>query len=76
MTANIFLITVLTLTGFAAVALEGRRDELEVVQSVDLSRYAGRWYEIARLPKAMRDWSRRAIRSSASSAAPIVRMQW
>ena len=26
------------------------KGELEVVRSVDLSRYAGRWYEIARLP--------------------------
>ncbi|HZI88785.1 MAG TPA: lipocalin family protein [Pyrinomonadaceae bacterium] len=52
MTANIFLITVLTFAGFAAVALEGRKDELEVVQSVDLTRYTGRWYEIARLPNS------------------------
>ena len=50
MTINIFLITFLTFTVFAAVAIEGRRDELKVVQSVDLSRYVGRWYEIARLP--------------------------
>ena len=27
-----------------------RRDELEVVPSVDISRYVGLWYEIARLP--------------------------
>ena len=46
MTANIFLLTLLSFTGFAALALEGRKDELEVVQSVDLSRYVGRWYEI------------------------------
>ena len=52
MTAHIFLITFLTFTGLAAVALEGRKDELEVVQSVDLSRYVGRWYEIARLPNS------------------------
>ena len=50
MTATIFLITFLTFTAFAAVALEGGKDELEVVQSVDLSRYVGRWYEISRLP--------------------------
>ena len=29
-----------------------------------------------RLPKATRDWSRLAIASIASSATPIVRMQW
>ena len=50
MTANIFLITFLTFTGFAVLAIEGRKDELEVVQSVELTRYVGRWYEIARLP--------------------------
>jgi len=49
MTVNIFLITFLTFTAFAAVALEGGKDELQVVQSVDLSRYVGRWYEISRL---------------------------
>ena len=39
-------------TGLAAEALEARKDELEVVQSVDLTRYIGRWYEIARLPNS------------------------
>ena len=39
----------LTLTA-TAVAIEGRRDELKVVQSVVLTRYVGRWYEISRLP--------------------------
>ena len=52
MSINIFLITFLTFTGLAAVALEGRKDELEVVQSVDLTRYVGRWYEISRLPNS------------------------
>jgi apolipoprotein D and lipocalin family protein len=52
MTANIFLITFLTFIAYAAVAVGVRKDELEVVQSVDLTRYAGRWYEIARLPNS------------------------
>lgn len=52
MTANILLITFFTFTAFAAVVLEGRKDQPEVVQSVDLSRYVGRWYEIARLPNS------------------------
>src|SRR6185503_9794717 len=52
MTANVFLITFLTFIGFAALALADREDELEVVQSVDLTRYAGRWYEISRLPNS------------------------
>jgi apolipoprotein D and lipocalin family protein len=52
MTANILLITLLAFTAFAAVALQGGKDELKVVQSVDLSRYVGRWYEISRLPNS------------------------
>ena len=52
MTANIFLMAILMFTGLAAVVLEARKDELEVVQSVDLTRYIGRWYEIARLPNS------------------------
>ncbi len=39
----------------AAVAIfagivNGQQNELEVVPSVDLNRYVGRWYEVARLP--------------------------
>jgi len=41
------VITAMVLVGMAAV---DRKGELEVVGAVDLSRYAGRWYEIARLP--------------------------
>ena len=41
------VITAMVLAGMAAV---DRKGELEVVGAVDLSRYAGRWYEIARLP--------------------------
>ena len=33
-----------------AVVVNGQQTELEVVPHVDLNRYAGRWYEIARLP--------------------------
>ena len=35
---------------FLGMAGVDRKSELEVVGVVDLSRYAGRWYEIARLP--------------------------
>lgn len=31
----------------AGTAAGGRKGELEVVPSVDLSRYVGQWYEIA-----------------------------
>lgn len=41
------LFSTMVLAGMAGV---DRKNELEVVSSVDLSRYAGRWYEIARLP--------------------------
>lgn len=37
----------MVLVGMTAV---DRKDKLEVVSAVDLSRYAGRWYEISRLP--------------------------
>jgi len=36
-----------SLTAFAA---QGHRSPVEVVPAVDLDRYAGKWYEIARLP--------------------------
>ena len=52
MTANIFLVTFLTFAAFTAAVLDDRKDELEVVQSVDLTRYVGRWYEISRLPNS------------------------
>ena len=41
------VIITVVLVGMSGV---DRRSELEVVGAVDLSRYAGRWYEIARLP--------------------------
>jgi len=49
MTTNLILITVIALTLIGGMG-GGRRDPLEVVASVDLARYTGRWYEIARLP--------------------------
>ena len=52
MIGNIFLITFLTFAAFAAVVLEDRKEQLEVVQTVDLNRYVGRWYEISRLPNS------------------------
>ena len=33
-----------------ATIVTGKQDDLEVVPHVDLNRYVGRWYEIARLP--------------------------
>ena len=49
MPVNIFFMTFLTAAA-VAVALKAEKHELDVVQAVDLSRYVGRWYEIARLP--------------------------
>ena len=50
MITNLMVITMVASTLLAGIAGGGRKSELEVVGSVDLSRYVGRWYEIARLP--------------------------
>lgn len=49
---NVYLITFLTFVTFAAVVLADRKEKLDVVQRVDLTRYVGRWYEISRLPNS------------------------
>lgn len=49
MIGNVMLIFMVGSVLLAGMGSE-RKEELEVVASVDLSRYAGRWYEIARLP--------------------------
>lgn len=50
MITNLLVITMIAFTLLAVTAAGSRKDELEVVPSVDLSRYVGQWYEIARLP--------------------------
>ena len=50
MIANLIVMSLIGATVFAAMTGVDRKSELEVVGAVDLSRYAGRWYEIARLP--------------------------
>jgi len=50
MMVNLIVITVVSTIILAGLAGVERKSELEVVGAVDLSRYAGRWYEIARLP--------------------------
>jgi len=50
MTGNIILIFMVSSVLLAGLGIDARKQELEVVASVDLSRYVGRWYEIARLP--------------------------
>src|SRR6187431_1292753 len=50
MITSFLVLSMLAFTSLAGTAGEGRKDDLEVVPAVDLSRYAGRWYEIARLP--------------------------
>ena len=49
MTAQRVLTVLLSLTLGACAGVDSRGD-LSTVESVDLSRYAGTWYEIARLP--------------------------
>lgn len=44
------MLSIIASTLLAATAAGDRKQELEVVSSVDLSRYVGQWYEIARLP--------------------------
>ena len=50
MITNLILMTVIATTVLTGMAKVDQKSELEVVGAVDLSRYAGRWYEIARLP--------------------------
>ena len=50
MIGNAIVLSVITTMVLAGMAAVDRKGELEVVGAVDLSRYAGRWYEIARLP--------------------------
>jgi apolipoprotein D and lipocalin family protein len=47
---KILAIVVLMFGASAGLEASDVRDPLAVVPSVDLSRYAGKWYEIARLP--------------------------
>ena len=48
MTSGFFLL--LSAAAISAAIINGQRSELEVVPHVDLNRYVGHWYEIARLP--------------------------
>ena len=50
MVANLIVMSVITTVVLAGMSGVDRKSELETVGAVDLSRYAGRWYEIARLP--------------------------
>ena len=51
MTINLILTAVIFVSAVLVTTVSGdSKKELEVVASVDLSRYAGRWHEIARLP--------------------------
>ena len=50
MITNLIVLTMIASTLLAGTAVVSRKDELQVVPSVDLSRYVGQWYEIARLP--------------------------
>ena len=45
-----FMMTLLSCTVSATLTVVPNQRQLEVVPLVDLSRYVGRWYEIARSP--------------------------
>lgn len=48
-------ICLVSLTGIRSPAQERNVEALEVVASVDISRYVGTWYEIARLPNRFQE---------------------
>ena len=50
MITSFMVLSIIASTWLAGNAAGDRKDELEVVPAVDLSRYVGQWYEIARLP--------------------------
>ena len=50
MITSLIMLSMIASTWLAGTAAGDRKDELEVVPAVDLSRYVGQWYEIARLP--------------------------
>ena len=49
------LLSVIAVLTFAAVPLIAAETPLRVVPTVDLTRYAGTWYEIARLPNRFQE---------------------
>ena len=52
MITSLIMLSMIASTWLAGTAAGDRKDELEVVPAVDLSRYVGQWYEIARLPNS------------------------
>jgi apolipoprotein D and lipocalin family protein len=50
MITNFVVLSMIASIWLAGTAADSRKDELKVVPAVDLSRYVGEWYEIARLP--------------------------
>lgn len=50
MSMNLIVLSMIAATLLAGTAAGNGKDDLEVVPAVDLSRYVGQWYEIARLP--------------------------
>lgn len=50
MITSLIVISMIASILMPGIPSDSRKGQLEVVDSVDLSRYVGRWYEIARLP--------------------------
>ena len=59
MTSN-FCLLLAAVAVFASI-VNGQRTDLEVVPHVDLNRYVGRWYEIARLPNRIENNCARSV---------------
>ncbi len=53
--SNAALLAILTLAACSQPVYRTKTDPLVPVPSLDLERYAGRWYEIARLPNSFED---------------------
>jgi apolipoprotein D and lipocalin family protein len=52
---SMYLVSFLLSLAGAASADDGQADSLRVVPSIDLERYCGTWYEIARLPNSFQN---------------------
>ena len=62
----------IAMTILGSMAGADRKSALEVVSAVDLSRYTGRWYEIARLPNR---FTHKLVRPLTSIVGSDVRLE-
>jgi apolipoprotein D and lipocalin family protein len=65
---SLFVFTFLICGGCASISSESEKPPLQTVPYVDLTRYAGTWYEIARLPM----WFQRDCVASQARYTPLL----